>query len=175
MTRAATPLRLSLAAACACLLLLARATPGCYWNPNTEATNPKAFRILAIHERADGSRLLFEDRDAHFNCLAWRDPDGLPAGYQRMCSRYALVGSKGLVVTFPSASDVREGRTAAMGQGGVAASFSLAPGAGWLSITDVIKVALDSQYFYVDVAGGFDLQFGDEHFTHGLFYSLEAD
>lgn len=172
---------------------------GC--DPPGEVDNPRQFRVMAQRESPKGKVDPYIDLDATFSCLGWShlcdegDSEPGPFGNVGPESRrdhatdgadpevceceggYVLSGSRGLVLTFSGDRALAKGEEATTDNGMLEATLNGQPGFGWVIISNSERLFTDlsEDYWFVDVAGGFELDFVGVSLRRGLFFSIEPE
>ncbi len=166
--------------------------------PIGEVQNQRQFRIMAEKSSAAGDDSPFIDVNAHFTCLEWAPacaaPDfeirfgGSPvmaaeapssgdSGAEEWCEcvgGYELDSPRGLKLMFDGNKAVVEGQRATTANGLLEASLDGVPGIGWVVVSNSERIFTGwaQEHYFVDVAGGFELSFGDVELTRGMFFSI---
>lgn len=148
------------------MLLLAT---GC--EQGEEVDNPRFFLVLA--ENASTGEL-YRDANARFTCHEWTEGEVLAERWDDRCALYVLRTTDGIELRFPGPDALAEGRTLHTEDGDLLIRRGKARGDGWVSLSRTRTINGADGYF-VDIAGGFEIEIEGERLHHGVFHSRKGD
>ena len=162
--------------------------------PVAETSNPLYFLLIAEeHEGTTVKR--FEDTNGTFFCDELPTPATCPAvgyGYSydstsdggattpgggdgcRCLGQYHLRSTSGMEIVIKR-NAVAEGLQPDTASGQITATYQGTPGVGFVAFSRVEQLRATYDYYFLDVAGGFEMSFGGATFVKGAFYSLDRN